>query len=365
MNRVQTMTERGVAIWLDTLSRELIEDGRLDELMSDLAVAGVTSNPTIFARAIGGSDRYDAQLRRELGAGLTDPRALFVALAVEDVRRAAAKMTPLYRATHGEHGFVSLEVTPDVAHDAGATIAQALDLWHRLSAPNAMIKVPATGAGMEAIQELTLLGVNVNVTLLFAVERYEQTIEAYLRGLERRAHRGEPLAGIRSVASFFVSRVDAKADARLPTDSPLRGELGIANARVAYDRFRERFAGSRWDWLAEHGATAQRPLWASTATKDPEYRDVMYLEQLALPNTILTVPEPTLLAFADHGDPSLTAPVDDDAAERVLDAAPLLAEVTEELEHEGVDAFCASYRDLLESIRERVVAITAEGRLAA
>ena len=364
MNPIQALTERGVAIWLDTLSRELIEDGRLAELMATMAVGGVTSNPTIFARAIGGSDRYDTQLRRELDAGRGDPRELFLALALEDVRRAAALLRPLHRATRGEHGFVSLEVTPDVAYDADATIAQALDLWHRLHAPNAMVKVPATAAGMEAIEELTLLGVNVNVTLLFAVERYEHTIEAYLRGLERRAHRGEPLDGIRSVASFFVSRVDAKADARLPGDSPLRGELGIANARVAYDRFRERFAGARWDWLAERGATVQRPLWASTATKDPAHRDVMYLEQLALPGTILTVPEPTLIAFAGHGDPSLTRPVDDRAAERVLDALPLLAEVTEELEHDGVEAFCDSYRDLLDSIRARVDVVSAGARAA-
>ncbi|HEX8068093.1 MAG TPA: transaldolase [Thermoleophilaceae bacterium] len=360
MNPIQAMTERGVAIWLDTLSRELIEDGRLAELMANLAVGGVTSNPTIFARAIGGSDRYDTQLRRELDAGLSDPRELFLALALEDVRRAAALMRPLHRATRGEHGFVSLEVTPDVAYDADATIAQALDLWHRLAAPNAMIKVPATAAGMEAVEELTLLGVNVNVTLLFAVERYEQTIEAYLRGLERRARRGEPLGGVRSVASFFVSRVDAKADARLPADSPLRGEVGIANARVAYDRFRERFAGARWDRLAERGATAQRPLWASTAPKDPAYRDVAYLEQLALPSTILTVPEPTLVAFADHGDPSRTRPIDDRAAERVLDAAPLLAEVTAELERDGVEAFRESYRELLDSIRERAGLVGAD-----
>ena len=362
MNPIQALTERGVSIWLDTLSRELIADGHLAQSMAEMAVSGVTSNPTIFAKAIGGSDRYDAQLRRELHAGVNDPHELFLALALEDVRRAAALMRPLHRATRGGHGFVSFEVTPDVAYDADATIAQALELWNRLDAPNMMIKVPATPAGMEAIEELTMLGVNVNVTLLFAVERYEQTIEAYLRGLERRAHRGEPLEDIRSVASFFVSRVDAKADARLPASSPLRGELGIANARVAYDRFRERFAGARWDWLAERGATVQRPLWASTATKDPAYRDVVYLEQLALPNTVLTVPAPTLAAFADHGEPSLTRPVDDRAAEQVLDAGPLLNEITAELERQGVEAFCGSYRDLLESIRERVAALNAHPR---
>jgi transaldolase len=357
MNPVTKLTERDVSIWLDTLSRELIEDGELAALMADLAVGGATSNPTIFAKAICGSDRYDGQLRALLGAGIEDPRELFPALALEDVRRAAGLMRPLHEATDGRHGLVSLEVTPDVAYDTDATVAQALELSRLLHSPNAMIKVPATEPGIAAIEELTARGVNVNVTLLFAVERYEQTIEAYLRGLERRARAGQPLAGIASVASFFVSRVDAKADARLPADSLLRGSAGIANARVAYARFLERFAGPRWQRLADLGAAVQRPLWASTATKDPAYRDVVYLEQLGLPGSILTVPEPTLRAFADHGDPDRMEPLDREAAERALAATPDLPGITAELEREGVESFSASYDELLECIEERVAAL--------
>jgi transaldolase len=344
---VRELTRRGVSIWLDTLSRPLIEDGRLAELVDGLAVGGVTSNPTIFAKAMSGSDRYDEQLRGERAAGTDDPRQLFLALALEDVRRALELLRPLHDATGGSEGFVSFEVTPDVAYDTDATVAQALGLWRRIGAPNAMIKVPATGPGIAAIEELTAKGVSVNVTLLFSVQRHEQAIEAYLLGLERRAGAGLPLAGIASVASFFVSRVDAKADARLPAGSPLRGRIAIANARVAYARHRERFAGPRWERLAALGARVQRPLWASTAPKDPDYRDVLYLEQLALPGTILTVPEPTLLAFADHGDPAATEPLEGTADAAILAAAPGLPAIADELEREGVEAFGESYRELL------------------
>lgn len=342
-----------ISIWLDTLSRDLIEDGGLATLMTERGVSGATSNPTIFAKAMSGSDRYDGQLRAELEAGVDDPRELFLALALEDVRRAAAMMRPIHETGHD--GFVSLEVTPDVAYDTEATIEQALELWRRLDAPNVMIKVPATEPGVAAIEELTARGVNVNVTLLFAVSRYEQVIEAYIRGLERRARADEPLTGISSVASFFVSRVDAKADGRLPEGSPLRGRIGIANARAAYGVYEERFAGPRWDRLAGLGARPQRPLWASTAPKDPAYRDVVYLEQLALPGTILTVPEATLHAFADHGDLSRMEAFDLQAAERALRDAPVdLAAITSELEREGVEAFCRSYGELLDAIAQRI-----------
>jgi len=366
MNPIQTLTEHGVSIWLDTLSRELVDDGGLAQLMSEMAVSGATSNPTIFAKAICGSDRYDAQLRAAIRDGTDDPRELFLTLALEDVRRAAALMQPLYEATRGHHGFVSFECTPDVADDAHATVAQALDLWKRLSLPNVMIKVPATGAGIDAIEQLTAQGVNVNVTLLFAVERYEQAIEAYLRGLERRLRAGRSLAGISSVASFFVSRVDARADARLPADSPLRGQLAIANARVAFGRFHKRFAGPRWRLLVRHGASPQRPLWASTATKDATYADTLYLEQLALPGTILTIPEPTLRAFADHGDPTRTSPFDRQASERVLAAAAAvdLPAITAELERDGVAAFSASYDALLGCIEQRAHAVRADSGVA-
>jgi transaldolase len=342
MNPIQALTERGVSIWLDTLSRDLIEDGGLAALMAGRAVSGVTSNPTIFTKAMIGTDRYDRQLRAALDSGVEDPRELFLALALEDVRRAAALMRPLHEAGHD--GFVSFEVTPDLAYDTEATVSQALELWRWLDAPNVMIKVPATEPGVGAIEELTARGVNVNVTLLFAVSRYAEVIEAYLRGLERRARANEPVGGISSVASFFVSRVDAKADRLLPEGSALRGRIGIANARAAYALYEESFSGARWRRLAELGARPQRPLWASTATKDPAYRDVVYLEQLALPGTILTVPEATLHAFADHGDLRRT---------EAFAAWPADRAITAELEREGVEAFCDSYRELLAAIEER------------
>jgi len=354
---IRALTELGVSVWLDTLSRGLIEDGELATLIEDLAVTGATSNPTIFAKAICGSGRYDGQLRQALAAGVGDPEELFLALALEDVRRAATMMRPLYDATARRDGYVSFECTPDVADDAAATVAQALELSRRLDAPNVMIKVPATEAGIVAVEELTARGVSVNITLLFAVERYEQTMEAYLTGLERRARLGQPLAGINSVASFFVSRVDAKADPILAHDSEMRGRLGIANARAAYGRHLERFAGPRWELLAKLGASTQRPLWASTATKDPEYRDVVYLEQLALPGSIVTVPETTLRAFADHGDLRTTAPFDRAVAEELVRQTPQLSRFARELEREGVDAFAASYDELVGCIERRSQAL--------
>ena len=285
---------------------------------------------------------------------MSEPRELFVGLALEDVRRAARQLAPVHASSGGSDGLVSLQVTPDVAYDAAATVAQARELWRRLDAPNVMIKVPATEPGVEAIEELIAAGVNVNVTLLFAVDRYRQVIEAYLRGLERRVRAREPVADIRSVASFFVSRVDAKADARLPADSPLRGRVALANAHAAYGRFREAFAGPRWGRLAELGAAPQRPLWASTAPKDPAYRDVVYLEELALPESILTVPQPTLEAFADHGSPRGAPPAARAARTLARVAAAVdLGAITSELEREGVEAFDDSYRELLACIESR------------
>src|SRR4051812_26251934 len=239
MNRLQRLHDAGVSIWLDTLSRDLLERGEFAALVDDFAVSGATSNPTIFAKAITGSERYDDQLRSLLASGVVDPRELFFAVALDDVRRAAAIVRPIHERTDGDDGFISFECTPDLADDTEGTIAQALDLWERLDLPNVLIKVPATRPGVGAIEELTARGVSVNVTLLFSVERYEEVIEAYLRGLERRVAAGEPIDRIASVASFFVSRVDGKADAELPDDSPLRGHVAIANARVAYARYLE------------------------------------------------------------------------------------------------------------------------------
>lgn len=355
MNRLDGLRAAGVSIWLDTLSRDLLETGHFEWLQRERAVTGATSNPTIFANAIVGSDRYDEQLAGLVEAGVDDPREQFLELALEDVRRAARTLRQVHERSRGDDGFVSIEVTPDLAYDSTATVAQAADLWRRLAAPNVMIKVPATEPGVAAIEQLTAAGVNVNVTLLFSVTRYAEVVEAYLSGLERRLEAGLPLGGIRSVASFFVSRVDAKADARLPTGSALRGTVGIANAQAAYQRYQAAFQGERWRRLVEHGATPQRPLWASTAPKGAAYRDVLYLERLALPGSIVTVPEAILDAFADHGDPRPAAPAQDlrDGLE-VAAAAVDLDAVTAELEREGVEAFRASYAELLASIEQRV-----------
>jgi transaldolase len=356
MNRLQQLQDAGVSIWLDTLSRELLESGGFARLIADFGVTGATSNPTIFAKAITGSDRYDDQLRGAVHAGIRDAHELFFDLALADVDRAADLLCPAYDASAGRDGFVSFECTPDLADDTAATVEQAVELWSRLARPNVMIKVPATEAGLPAIEELTARGVNVNVTLLFSVARYEQVIDAYLAGLERRVSAGEAIDAIASVASFFVSRVDAKADVMLP--SVLRGRVAIANARLAYARYRDRFAGPRWLALREAGARPQRPLWASTATKDPTYSDVLYVEELIAPDVINTMPEATLRAFADHGDatgafdPNTTAV--DETLRRAAHAGLDLTALTTELEHEGVRAFCDSYRDLLACIETKL-----------
>ena len=249
MNRLEQLRDAGVSIWLDTLSRELLESGAFARLIADCAVTGATSNPTIFAKAITGSDRYDEQLRAARGAESLQER--FFALALDDVRRAADLLLPIYRDNGGRDGFVSFECTPDLADDTAGTVEQALELWGRLARPNVMIKVPATAAGVPAIEELTARGVNVNVTLLFSVARYEEVMDAHVAGLERRARTGGAIDGIASVASFFVSRVDTRADASLPAGSALRGRVAIANARHAYARYRERLTAPRWTALRE------------------------------------------------------------------------------------------------------------------
>ncbi|HEV3377516.1 MAG TPA: transaldolase [Thermoleophilaceae bacterium] len=359
MNRLQELQDAGVSIWLDTLSRELLESGDFARLIADCAVTGATSNPSIFAKAITSSDRYDDQLRAAVASGTRDPQELFFELALEDVRRAADLLRPAFDESDGRDGFVSFECTPDLADDSEATIEQALELWRRLDRPNTMIKVPATSAGIPAIEELTSRGVNVNVTLLFSVARYEQVIDAYLTGLERRLASGEPVDAIASVASFFVSRVDAKVDPLLPADSGLRGRVAIANARLAYARYLDRFsehpslADERWLALRDAGARSQRPLWASTATKDPAYSDVLYVDRLITPGAVNTMPEATLRAFADHGDVKHALAIAGAAnatLRRVAEAGIELDALTGELEREGVRSFCDSYHELLDCI---------------
>jgi transaldolase len=361
-NRLGALQAAGVSIWLDTLSRELIERGEFARLVNGSCVTGATSNPTIFAKAITSSDRYDKQLRAAVEAGTSNPQELFFELGLDDIRAAAGVLRAPYDRTDGRDGFVSFECTPDLADDAAATIAQAQELWQRLSLPNVLIKVPATLAGVEAIEELIFRGVNVNVTLLFSLERYEQIIEAYLRGLERRHEAGLRLTGLTSVASFFVSRVDTKADAVLPRDSPMRGRVAVANAQLAYARYREHFTGQRWEHLELAGATRQRPLWASTGTKNSDYSDLLYVEQLIAPGVINTMPLDTLTAFADHGNVRSRLDADPAAAERTLATAAAegvdLARITTELEREGVASFCDSYHQLLDCIDTKLTAPT-------
>jgi transaldolase len=352
MSRLAELRNAGVSIWLDSLSRELLESGELARLIREDHVTGATSNPTIFAKALIGTERYASQLLDAARDGLTEPRDAFFALALEDVRRAARELRAAYADTGGRDGFVSFECTPDLADDTTATVAQALELWDRLASPNVMIKVPATAAGVPAIEELTARGVNVNVTLLFAVDRYEDVIDAYIRGLERRAQEGRRLDGIASVASFFVSRVDTKADRILPAEHPARGQVAVANAHLAYARYLARFAGERWEALRARGAAPQRPLWASTGTKSPAYSDVLYVERLIAPGVINTMPIETMRAFADHGEVGEPLSADTTTAQRVLeqatDAGLDLARITAELEREGVHAFCDSYHEILD-----------------
>jgi transaldolase len=357
MNRIERLRAAGVSIWLDSLSRDLLESGRFEDHVRERGVTGVTANPTILERALAASSAYDGQLRRVAVRGASAKAALFD-LALEDVRRAADVLLPAHVDSGGHDGYVSFEVTPDLAHDPAGTIDQALAVWRRLELPNVMIKVPATEPGLRAIERLTAFGVNVNVTLLFSVRRYEQVIDAYLRGLERRLEAGRPLEVITSVASFFVSRIDTKADAQLAADSPLRGRIAVANAHRAYARGRELFAGDRWARLRAAGAHEQRPLWASTGTKDPTLSDVHYVERLIAPKTINTMPEPTLLAFADHGevrDPiDPTSEVPDGVLAAAEEAGIDLGRITTELEREGVEAFSSSYARLLERLRSEL-----------
>jgi transaldolase len=363
MNRLQALHDAGVSIWLDTLSRDLLDSGAFAELIVDCAVTGATSNPTIFAKAITGSDSYDDQLRAAVASGTRGRQELFFELALEDIRRASDLLRPTYDQSGGRDGFISFECSPDLADDTQATIEQALELWGRLDRPNVMIKVPATEAGIPAIEELTARGVNVNVTLLFAVARYEQVMDAYMSGLERRLASSEPVDAIASVASFFVSRVDAKTDALLSADSPLRGRIAIANARLAYARYVDRFsedpclADDRWWSLRDAGARPQRPLWASTGTKNPAYSDVLYVDKLITPGAVNTMPEATLRAFADHGDLEHAVGIAG-AANATLRSAHNagidLGAVTSELEREGVRSFCESYRELLDCIETKI-----------
>ena len=357
MNRLRRLhTEQQQSPWLDDLTREQLANGELRRLV-DRGIRGVTSNPSTFARAVAGSSRYDSQLAELLSDGAELDEAYW-AMAVSDVQGALAVLRPLHDASDGEDGFVSLEIAPQLAHDAAATVAAARALHERLDAPNLHVKVPATAAGVGAIRQLIAEGRNVNVTLIFGLTRYEEVLEAYLGGLEERVRRDPDtdLSGVRSVASFFLSRVDTAVDRRLSDldgeeAAALRGQAGIAQAKLAYQVFRRRFSGPRWEALAAHGARLQRPLWASTGTKNPADPDTRYIDELIGPHTVTTLPPATLEAVDDHGNVART--VDrgvDDARRTVVRLRELgidLDQVADDLEREGLIAFTAAYDQVL------------------
>lgn len=346
MNPLLRLREAGQSVWLDYLRRSLITRGGLERLMREEGVSGVTSNPSIFRKAIGGSGStdYDKAIRGIADKAKRSPIEVFYHLALADVTMAADVFRPVFDETEGSDGFVSFELEPRLAHDTGGSVEAARELLRRIDRPNVMIKVPGTEEGVPAVEELTALGVNVNITLLFSVELYENMALAYIRGLERRLEGAQPVDRIASVASFFVSRVDTATDQMLPEGSPLRGRVAIANAKRAYHRFRELFSGDRWERLAHAGARVQRPLWASTGTKNAAYSDVLYIEELVGPDTVTTFPEATLDAFRDHGIVRSGAALEGfEEAEGILGLLPErgidLGAITERLVEEGLAAF--------------------------
>jgi transaldolase len=360
VNPLARLGELGQSVWYDYITRDLLASGELARLIAADGLRGMTSNPTIFDKAVAGSRLYDDDIRRMADNGRSSAE-IFEALAVADVQAACDAFLPVYRRSGGGDGLVSLEVSPMLAHDADATVLEAERLWRALSRPNAMIKIPGTRPGLSAISRCIGTGINVNVTLLFSVDRYAEVIEAFLLGLEQRHARTLPLAPIASVASFFVSRVDGRIDPVLDQtagESPLRGKAAIANACMAYRLFEETLSQPRWRRLAQAGAQPQRPLWASTSTKDPSYPDTYYVEPLVAPQTVNTLPPETLVAYRDHGKPAVRIQDGIAAAPAQLEALARtgidLPRVTRELEIEGVEKFAASYRSLLAAIDTKI-----------
>jgi transaldolase len=367
-NRLRQIEELGQAIWIDNLNRDLLDGGTLRRLIEEDGISGVTSNPTIFEKGMGHSDRYDDAFR-EVASETDDPQEIFERLALRDVRDAADLLRPIFDATEGQDGYVSFELPAALADDAEGSIEQALRLHELIDRANVLIKVPGTEAGVRAFEELTARGVNVNVTLLFAVERYREIAEAYLRGLERRAEAGEPVDRAASVASFFVSRVDTKVDAELERlgREELRGRAAVANAKIAYAAFREIFSGERWERLAAAGANVQRPLWASTSTKNPDYPDTLYVDELIGPDTVNTMPDATIEAARDHARPERAVDRDVDGAReliRALEEAGVDLDdiVLRQLVEEGVKSFAESYDSLLETLEQKAGELAAAAR---
>jgi transaldolase len=361
-SRLHELSAHGVSVWIDSLSREMLESGQLSRLMEEDAVVGVTSNPTIFEKALSTGDLYDEQLRAELER-TDEAKAVFFALAVEDVRHACDLLRPVWDRTDGVDGFVSLEVDPDLAYEQEATFEQAKELTELVDRRNLFVKIPATAPGIGAIEDSIAAGRSINVTLIFSLERHAAVAEAYVRGLERLVAAGGDPTHVVSVASFFVSRVDTEADRRLAEvgRDDLQGKLAIANAKLAYKQYLDVFSGTRWDALAAAGARPQRCLWASTSTKNPAYRDVLYVEELVGPDTVNTMPLETITAFQDHGivRETLTEGVGEarELLRQLADAGIDYDDVTATLEAEGVQKFSDSFATLLAGIDAKRAAL--------
>ena len=355
-SRLHELSERGQSVWIDSISREWLQNGFLEKLIREDAVVGVTSNPTIFQKALAGGTWYDEQLREVL-QDEQEPKEVFYRLAVEDIQEACDVLRPVWDGGNGKDGYVSMEVDPTLAYEQDATIDEAIRLHEWIDRPNLFVKIPATEPGLGAIEECISRGRSINVTLIFSLDRYAAVAEAYIKGLERLVEGGGDPTRVASVASFFVSRVDTEADKRLEHAPELRGKLAIANAKLAYARYEELFAGPRWDALAAKGATPQRCLWASTSTKNPDYPDTMYVDELIGPATVNTMPVETIEAFQDHGTVAGTLEQGLDDARAVFDALERAGvdydDVTDTLEREGVEKFSDSFEELLDGIRAK------------
>jgi transaldolase len=356
-SRLHKLAELGQSPWIDYLSRKMVREGELERLIREDAIRGVTSNPTIFQKAISSGNAYDEQLR-ELASEQDDPKELFIELAIRDVRDACDVLRETWQlGQRGRDGYVSIEVDPTLAFETQATIDQAVRFHDVIDRPNLYVKIPGTKEGLPAVEEMIGRGRSINVTLIFSLERYTEVAEAYVRGLERLVESGGSPSRVASVASFFVSRVDTEADRRLDEVGrpELKGKLAIANAKLAYQRYKEVFSGERWERLAAQGAIPQLCLWASTSTKSPEYRDVMYVEDLIGPDTVNTMPEETIEAFQDHGEAAPTLEQGIDEARQLFEdleqAGVDYDDVVETLEREGVEKFAKSFDELLEGIR--------------
>jgi transaldolase len=370
-NPLFELSQQGQSVWYDSISRNIINSGALKRMIDEYAVVGVTSNPTIFEKALGGSADYDDDIRQLTESGL-DASAVFERVATDDIRYACDVLMPMYEQTAHVDGRVSIEVGPNLAHNTDETMAEARKLWAIVDRPNLMVKIPGTHEGIPAVEQMIYEGLSINITLLFAVSMYEQVMEAYLRGLERRVAENKAIDQIHAVASFFVSRVDTmvdkELDAKIAATSnaaeqeqlrSLQGKAAIANAKVAYAAFKRVFSGARWDALVSNGAKLQRPLWASTSTKNPAYPDTLYIAELVGPHTVNTIPESALLAFADHGEVRGNTVEEDLAgAQQVLEqlaAAGIdMPHITERrLVDEGVQSFVKSFDTLIEQLRSK------------